>query len=377
MSSQTVDTVASKPPPKRRRWLVVFGVAVALLGMAAGASLWFLDGDWLRAKLQAKARQSIGADLEIESVDFRPFRGRATLQGVRLRRTGESSRADLAVGRLDVELAVIPLLFRSVHVRRLEMEGPDLAIAAVRPASSTTRPAGITSGVRRLIEAATRPSADPSPRAEPPPRKRPPDWRVDLVRIRGGTVRYDVTGPDRPAFSALVTNVDYTGRGVAVNSIHRLLVGADVTADIDLGGTPARLVKSASARPAVFKLTGVDLGYLDRLLSQDDALVVRGGSMDLDYVGRGLKGGVRLSASLQNLELDVNRDAVEGDFMFIPAQRLIDRAAAKGRIELSFDVDAENTTASEDLRVLCREFWKGLLAEIAKGAARRAVKTDA
>ena len=316
MSHETMAAAANKSLPKWRRWLAFIGVTIALLGLAAGASLYFLDGDWLRAKRQSKARDSIGAELEIASVDFRPFRGRATLQGVQLRRTGEASQADLAVARLDVELAVIPLLFRSVHVRRLEMDGPDLAIAVRRPPGSTTRPAGVTGGMRRLLAAVTQPSTNPSRQADLPPRKPRPDWRVDVVRIRGGKVRYDVTGPDRPPFCALVTNIDYTGRGVSVNSIHRLLVGADVTADIDLGGTPARLVKSASASPAVFKLTGVDLGYVDRLLSQDDALVVRGGRMDLDYVGSGPKGGVRLAASLHGLELDVNRDAVEADFLY-------------------------------------------------------------
>jgi hypothetical protein len=140
-----------------------------------------------------------------------------------------------------------------------------------------------------------------------------------------------------------------------------VLAGADLTCDLGMGSA-ARLVKRGTAKPATLTLTGVDLGYADRLFNQADALDVRGGTMDVTY-SIGDDHRITAAATLHDLRVAQNPDSAADEFLFVPVSRITDYVDAQGG-DLTLRFDVGEWSASQDLEFFARASWVGMLTEV-------------
>lgn len=369
----SIGAAATTASPSRSRRLHRFLLAtlctLLVLILAATLALTFLDADWLKSKLQAQARTALNADLQIRSVEFSKWQGRAALSGISLHRQTPDETTAFTCEKAEIEVALLPLIFRSVHVKRLELTAPDVTVTRTRPAdeeASTT-----VDKFKKWVKAAnnrTRPLPTDSPKAGGA------DWRVDTLLVHGGRFDYTLDRAGRPPFHAVATGIEYAAHNVAMDSLANLLAGADVTADLDMGAR-ARLVKRATSDPHTFALTGVDIGYADRLFNQSDALVIAGGKMDVHSRTGGAQ-KLRCQVKITDLQLANNPAVPDGEFLLIPVKRLIERTNAHNdTLDLTVDLGA-GQFLSDDLSFLVDHFSAGLVQEIAKELVRRHPTTD-
>jgi uncharacterized protein involved in outer membrane biogenesis len=361
----------TSPPARSRRlrnFLLATLCTLLLLILAATLALSFLDADWLKSKLQEQARASLDAELRIRSVEFSKWRGRAVLSGISLHRQTADETTDFACEKAEIEVALLPLIFRSVHVKRLELSAPDVTVTQSRAAgeeASTT-----IDKFKKWVKAANN-RTRPIPGDSPKPARA--DWRIDTLLIHGGRFDYTLTRDGRPPFHAAATGIEYAAHGVAMDSLANLLAGADVTADLDMGAR-ARLVKRATADPRTFALTGVDLGYADRLFNQSDALIVADGKMDiLSSTGDAQK--FRCQVKITGLRLANNPAVPDGEFLLVPVKRLIERSNARNHaLDLAVDLNADQVL-SDDLSFVVDHFTAGLFEAMAKELVKRHATT--
>ncbi|MHC4344670.1 MAG: hypothetical protein ACYSUP_08305 [Planctomycetota bacterium] len=157
-------------------------------------------------------------------------------------------------------------------------------------------------------------------------------------------------------------------------SARAIIQNADLSADVDLGEAKASYVQHLSSEPHTVSVNNFNLGYSDRYFRQKDALVVNGGVLNVSYLADDKVG--KVEARLTNLDLGVNPDSVHEDFAFIPVDKLIDRVEqAGGNMRLYFEVDRRRIAASEDLKFVVMEVWKGLCRQVVEKYGAEALKT--
>jgi AsmA family protein len=71
-------------PPRRSRWRI-FGVAILVLGAAAGGLIWLWDWNWIRPLVEARVSTAIGRKVTFDRLEVHPGRVTAvTVQGVKV-----------------------------------------------------------------------------------------------------------------------------------------------------------------------------------------------------------------------------------------------------------------------------------------------------
>lgn len=327
--------------------------------VAIAISFVTLGPGWLKARLVEIAREKLDARLEIGSLTFSPFTGRAVLGDVRFERLSDSSEVRATVQTVCLDVRVWPLLRRSVRIERLEALEPRIAWLVRQPPDAERTSA--YGKLARLLAGADR------------VRNSRADVSVDELILRGGSVEFVSETEGSPPFLARATGVQYRARGVSLKSFGGLAKGADIDATIEFGGTPAVLIKRGSENPATFSLTGVDLARADAFFDQSDALVIAGGTLDFRYALGGER-RFQVRAEFRDLRLGENPGASSQTFAFVPIgtlRRLVD--ARGGNLNLEFSLD-DPGAASEDLRVLLSEVWTGMWTELAKALTSGALK---
>lgn len=144
----------SRPP--RRRWLrwALIALGVLVLLPAAGLAVFIatFDAESQKPRIQAAVQAATGRALTLDGPIGVKFAlvPTLTLEDVALANAPGGSRPQMAtVRRIEVELALLPLLSRQVEVRRLVLQQPDILLetdASGRPnwvfAPEGTAPAG-------------------------------------------------------------------------------------------------------------------------------------------------------------------------------------------------------------------------------------------
>jgi hypothetical protein len=344
----------------RRARLVVLFVAIVAAVVVFGVSR--LDGDWLRGKIVDIGRDKLGADIQIQTVKFSPLKGEAELAGVELDCETGGSIVHARMDAVRVKVRLWPLLLRKVRVERFEAIRPEISWTVLSGSVLNQMPGPIADRLRRR---AARP---------PPAPKTKIDFTVDELVLRDGKVELNWLG-DRPPFSALAANLSYSARNVSFDSFASIVGGADVSADIDLGGMPAMLRKQgAETTMPHFFLTGINLAYIDRLFDQTDALVLSGGTLNLHYARAGGH-KIDVAAIVFGLELGENPGAPNQRIAMLPVERvrqIVDKR--RGNFDLSFTMNELDLDASGDLTALVNAVWAGLQANLVKSTAAAALK---
>ncbi|RZM33442.1 MAG: AsmA family protein, partial [Sphingomonas sp.] len=115
-----------------KRALIVGGiVVVAIPAVAIGAAAWFLNGDAVKARLVEQVRRSTGRELTVAGPVTLGWSLSPTiaLSDLSLSNPPGFARPQMAhVDRLDVQLALAPLLHREIDVRRIAIVRPSLQL---------------------------------------------------------------------------------------------------------------------------------------------------------------------------------------------------------------------------------------------------------
>ena len=180
---------------RRRRWLVLLGVLVVLRAALP---------EVVRRVLVSQLSQRLRTRVDVGDVDLALHRGGVALEDVALYAPDAPGAPPvIAWKRLAVELRYLPLLWKTVQLRDIELEGPHVAL---------DRLASGDLNLRRLL-----PPSEPSPAAPPAPQPSGRAWKTGIDRfvLRGGGVRFrDLTlGEGAPLDVALP---DVTVRDVAL-----------------------------------------------------------------------------------------------------------------------------------------------------------------
>src|SRR5213593_1543605 len=157
---------------RRRRWLILLG---ALLVVRAALP------EVVRRVLVSQVSQRLRTRVEIGDVDLALHRGGVALKDVALYSPTPLAPEEpplVAWQRFAVELRYLPLLWKTVQLRRVELEGPHVAL---------DRLASGDLNLRRLL-----PPSEPTPAAPPAPQPSGRAWKTGIDRfvLRGGGVRF-------------------------------------------------------------------------------------------------------------------------------------------------------------------------------------------
>lgn len=364
---------------KKRTWIIAGIIILVLLINVPLVSLLLLNSEWLKQTLAEKASDSLNADLTIEALSFEVFKGKASLSGVTFSRYEEASDLDMALQSAEMEVELLPLLYHSIQIRRLELTGPQ-----------------ITSVVRRLPKK-KKPPSEPPPEEKKPPKKKT-EFTIAELLIRDGVIDFTAIREGREPFKARATDIRYSAKNVTPHSLPKLLYGSDLHCKIEMG-TTAILDKSGMSTPATFSLKGIDLPYASKYLESgqfdeesseskkteqpglwakvktrvdtfldesSDPLIVTDGTMDAFYTLEEKEAMGHVKVKLKGLKLAANPEMSEQKFAFIPVETIIGYVEEKeGNITLEYDIDKE-VSISDDLDFIVNEFWKGFWIAILK-----------
>lgn len=338
--------------------VAVLAVCVVLVGLPL-IGLALLGPDWLKAKLIDMAREKLHANLKIESLTFSPFSGEAGLNGIEFARKTEGSDVGVTLDSFRMRLRVSSLLLRSVEIERIEADRPRITWVLHQPPDSER---ASTLGKLKSIFSARKGTSG-----------RKVEFRVHELVLRDAAVDFTSLKEGGEPLKALATGIQYSARSVSLDSFGRLVYGADIEANIALGGSQAQLRKRGSASPSTFSLTNINLAHGDKYFDQSDALVMSGGTLDLGYtLGDDLV--AKVQADFKGLELGENRAAAKQEFAFVPIAKLRDMTKARGgnvNLEFRFQGGSE---ASEDLRLLLDEVWTGMWTALIKSMSSGVIK---
>src|SRR4051794_10567911 len=176
-----------EPPARRRRrrWPWVLAAVVGLPVVAAGVFLASFDLNGQKPRIQAAVRQATGRDLVLQGPIGVKFSlvPTLTVEGAALANRPGGSRPDRArVRRVEVELALLPLLSRAVEVRRLRLVAPDILLET----DAEGRPNWVFSRPAAAAPATPKPAA-PMP-AAPAPEQRPAEATGRRLNLSVGRV---------------------------------------------------------------------------------------------------------------------------------------------------------------------------------------------
>jgi hypothetical protein len=357
---------------RKKIGLAVVG-AVLLLILVLLLSATTLSEKWLKARIKAYVRRSLDADIEIESIDLDLSRGVADLNGVTLTRIRPDCRMNLTVPTARVQFHLPSLLARKLSFKSVTVNQPEIVFEQTRPREGPALDT-LTKLEFRVLRDLVLAYAELLTRilelfVGAPDRQ----IIIGQLTVHDGTILYSAARKGAEPFTARLTNVCYSASRVVPTSPRAIVKNADISADLDLGGAKASYVQRLSCPPHTVSVNNFNLGYADRYFRQKDALVVNGGVLNVTYLADGEYG--KVDAHLTNLDLGINPDSAHEDFAFIPVDKLIDRVEqAGGDITLYFEIDRRRIAASEDLKFVVVEVWKGLCSQVVEKYGTEAIR---
>jgi len=144
---------------------IIVGILAVLVVVIGGGTLWvYLEGEeTVRRGVERHGPEVMGADVGLAGVSFRPFSGRAGLNGLRVSNPdGYSDAEAISVQDMRVELAPMSLFSDMIRIREIRIESPRLRI---EPGKGGTN----LQALQRNVNAFTGPAPEEDPGAGPKP----------------------------------------------------------------------------------------------------------------------------------------------------------------------------------------------------------------
>jgi AsmA protein len=238
--------MANPDAPRRKRrglriTLIAIAVLVVLLVAGGGAFLASFDPNSLKPRIEAAVKQATGRELTMNGPIRLQWALRPTLavNDVALSNPPGFSRPEMAkLQRLELQLALFPLLHRQVEIDRLALIKPDIALET----DAQGRPNW------QFTPAPAQGAAQPAP--QPATETRP------LENQQGGGTRIAIR-----SLSIEDGQLSYRDGRTGKTTVLGI---SDLQADAPELGGPMHLTTAASYNGTPFKATG-DLGPLSRL----------------------------------------------------------------------------------------------------------------
>lgn len=379
---------------KTRHFVIIGGILLALLIVVPMLLFLTINSAWLTQQLEQKTQAALDAELSINALSFDVRKGQASIEGITFARHDERADLDLALQSAHIQVAVWPLLYRSVQIQDLELNRPQ-----------------ITSVVRRMPSSQKEPSETPQTKK---PSQKHADLLIEHLVIRDGAVDATLLWEGHEPLHANVTDIQYTAANVTPDTLLELLAGSDLHCQIALGDTTAVLDQAATASPATFLLKNLDLPYLNgylmpkppgarqakvperqepglfrKVLSKaetflnesTDPLRITSGTLDLLHTFSNEPKYERLTFELRHFRVAPVSESADQKFLFVPVERIITYIDERdGNLTLELELE-QSLTMSTDLDYLVREvytgFWIALLKEVSPDSVDDLMKQGA
>ena len=236
---------------RRRAWLAMALECWLVPALAVGAAALLFDGAALRARVVAAVGQATGRTLTVAG----PVRlgwslvPTVSMEGVSLANPPGFSRPAMAmVDRLEVQLALWPLLQRRLEVRSLTLVGPDVLLER----DAAGRPNWVFS--RAEAPAPAGPSSQPGTPASRP------QVSVDTIRVRDGRLGWLSGGA--------LHRLDVPFLGADTSASRVVTIGGTLAADglqLSVSGTTGALSTAGGAWPVDLTVLSAARGLSARM----------------------------------------------------------------------------------------------------------------
>lgn len=352
----------------KRYWISGFTLLLMIV-LWITISLTLLNEDWLKAQVETYVHEKYQADINIESLEFSPWKGHALLSDITLNRNEQDRKVAASIELIELDVQIIPLIFRDIVIDKLLISQPDLKIDVQRkqesiPDDTLTRLQKVMIIVtyelliHPLLDAITEILeifvGDI-------------DHKIiikELV-IHEGVISYKAKRVGSKPFALDLRELEYSAKNINAEMPMDFVSNADITAKIVLGETKTEFSQHFSQKPIILSITDIDVGYLDRYLKQKDILQINNGKANVNFLVNDKT--VLAKVALQDLELLQNTNAVHKDFAFIPAEKLINYVnQADGDLNLEFELEKSVIHTSQDLELCVIEAWEGMWKQILK-----------
>lgn len=185
--------------------LKIIGGIVLLLVVLFAAAIFMIsriDPNEYIPTIKEQVRDQLGAELELESIEWKFWPNFALdLQGIKLSTQAKSHQQLLAVDNASVEVAVLPLLSKSVQVDHVSLKEPQIWFHQYADGTHNWQP---------LIDKAQSSSTDDKP-AEPETTSEALNIAVDHVGITNGLVKVSgQTQAEISKFNLDIRNIQFT-----------------------------------------------------------------------------------------------------------------------------------------------------------------------
>lgn len=202
-----------------KKVLIVIGVIVAVLVLAAIAIPFFIDVNQFRPRVEAQLTSALGRQVKIGDLSLSLLRGQLGASNISIADDPAFSRSPFVQAQaLDISVEIMPLIFnRAVHVQSLTLEKPQVAL--IRSAAGTWNFSTIGQSK------GSQPAATPATTKEPAPKKAEggtgsggagmPEIQIQKLEVVNGRILLGWQGRRPQAYDAVnlrADNVSYTSR---------------------------------------------------------------------------------------------------------------------------------------------------------------------
>ena len=179
-----------------RRIAWVLGLVIGLPALAIGAALLLFDAEALRPRLVAEVERATGRAFTVREIRLAlSLRPALQLRGVTLANIPGGSRPEmLQAERVEVQVALLPLLSRRLDIARVVLDQPDLVL----------EPDAEGRGNWLFTRAAAPGSPSAGTPAEP---RRPLTFALESLRLEGGRIAWR-SGPAAAAETLEITSLE-------------------------------------------------------------------------------------------------------------------------------------------------------------------------
>lgn len=204
-----------------KKVLIVIGVIVIVLVVAAIAIPFFIDANQFRPTVEAQLTSALGRQVKIGNLSFSLLRGQLGADNIAIADDPAFSRNPFVQAKaLDISVEIMPLIFnRAVHVQSLTLEQPQVAL--IRSATGTWNFSTIGQG---------KGNQPPARGTEPAPKKAEgsagstgaggggggiPEIQIQKLAVLNGRILLGWQGRRPQAYDAVnlrADNVSYTSR---------------------------------------------------------------------------------------------------------------------------------------------------------------------
>ncbi|NIP22683.1 MAG: DUF748 domain-containing protein [Phycisphaerae bacterium] len=360
-----------------KKYWISGSILLLLIVLWITISLTLLNEDWLKAQVETYVHEKYKADINIGSLEFSPWKGHALLSDITLNRNEHDSKVAASIKFIEMDVQIIPLIFRDIVIDKLLISQPHLKVDVQR--KPETIPDDTLTRLQKLMfivtfELLIHPLLDAV--TEIMEISFGDIDRKIIIKelvINEGIINYKAKRVGSKPFALDLRELEYSSKNINAKMPLDFALNSDITAKIFLGETQAEFSLHFSQKPINLSISDIDLGYLDRYLKQKDILQINNGKANVNFLVNDKT--VLAKVALQELELLQNTESVRKDFAFIPAERLINYVNQADRnLNLEFKLEKSVIHTSRDLEFCVIEAWEGMWKQILKKVSSEKLK---